>query len=468
MRIAFFIIVSCLSMPVFSQTVQTLILQDTSYSFSDPEFELLSAASSGDTTKLLAFLELGTDVNTTTYDGVTPLMFAAQNGYLRMVEILIDSGANINLKPYNQIDALLSACIAGFVEVADTLILNGANVNTRNYDGVTPLMYAAAYNYPVLADVLIFYGADINKNDNSGNTALHYSSFYGNSEISMLLTEKGADIDFQDENGFSPMMVAAQNGHLDMVRFLYEKGADIHAVNVYNSDALSLAILNNNPGVVDFLISTGANVNFALSPSLNQADLAKDYGDQQISKMIKNAGGKPSGKMRWESILFEMDMSFNGNDFMMGGNLGLYEAKNRLVFEFGYKTRPSERSVLYEYQSNIYYQFWEKRSVFHLGAAKQFRFKRFNLYEQAGAYAGLNAGYTYGNFRGSSKKPDDHFLLIPKAGLYYYYKAFSISTGYEYMKFNNSKVSPHRISVSLGAKIDLTKDKIKLKKEPVL
>ncbi|MEZ5083438.1 MAG: ankyrin repeat domain-containing protein [Bacteroidales bacterium] len=454
--------------PALSQTVQTLILQDTSYTFTDPEYELLSAASSGDTTKLLAFLEIGTDVNTTTYDGVTPLMFAAQNGYLRMVEILIDSGANINLKPYNQIDALLSACIAGHVEVADTLILNGANINTRNLDGVTPLMYAAAYDNYLLADVLIFYNAKIDANDNSGNTALHLSSFYGNYDISVLLAENGAIIDSQDINGFTPLMIAAQNGHPDLVQYLYEKGADINKSNSNNLNALSLAILNKNINVVEFLISNGANVNYEISQNLNSTGLAKEYSSKKLYDVMVKAGGKPARKMRWESIVMEMDMSFNGNDFMMGGNLGLYEAKNRLVFELGYKTRPSERSVLYEYQSNIYYQFWEKRSVFHFGAAKQFRFKRFNLYEQAGAYAGLNGGYTYGNFRGSDKKPDDRFLLIPKAGFYYYFKAFSMSAGYEYMKLNNTKVSPHRVSISLGAKINLTKDKIKLKKEPLL
>lgn len=468
MRLLYLIVGLLFSMTVFSQMVKNLVLEDTTYTFTDPEFELLLAASSGDTSKVLAFLEIGTDVNATTYDGVTPLMFAAQNGYLRMVEILIDSGANVNLKPYNQIDALLSASIAGFAEVADTLILNGANVNTRSLDGITPLMYAAAYNYTLLADVLIFYGADINIRNNSGNTALHYSSFYGNFEISELLAENGAEIDLKDFFGFTPFMIAAQNGHLELVQYFYEKGADINEINIYNSDALSLAILNNKTDVVSYLISIGANVNFSPSPTLSQADLAKDCGNKQIRDMIRNAGGKPSGKLRWESILVEMDMNFNGSDFMLGGLLGLLEAKNNLLFELGYKTRPSERSVLYEYQSNIYYQFWEKRSVIHLGAAKQFRLKRINLKKQVGAYAGLNAGYTYGNFRGSNRKPDDRFLLIPKVGLYYYYKGFSISAGYEYMKLKNTKVSPNRISISVGAKINRSKNILKLKREPLL
>jgi len=96
---------------IFSQKKSTIILPDTTYEISDPDYELLLTASKGDTSKLIALLEIGADVNYETYEGVTALMYATQNGHLRTVEILIDSGANINAIPDNHIDALLEACI---------------------------------------------------------------------------------------------------------------------------------------------------------------------------------------------------------------------------------------------------------------------------------------------------------------------------------------------------------------------
>ena len=107
-----------------AQITNALLSGDTTYYFTDKDFELIIAASEGDTNKLFAFLEIGADVNTTTYEGVTPLMFAAQNGHLRSVEILIDSGAIVNKKPDNMIDALLGAFFPSIdieIEIAEKL-----------------------------------------------------------------------------------------------------------------------------------------------------------------------------------------------------------------------------------------------------------------------------------------------------------------------------------------------------------
>ena len=453
---------------IIAQTTHAIISEDTTYYYSDKDFELIMAANDGDTNKLLAFLEIGADVNTITYDGVTPLMFAAQNDHLRSVEILIDSGALVNQQPFNMIDALLGACIAGHVVIADTLILNGAKVNTHNMNGVTPLMYASALEYPVMTDMLLFYDAKVNTADFAGNTALHYSTFYDNLEISNMLIDRQANMDLTDVEGYTPFMIAAQNGNMEHLELFLENGADINKTNFNNLNALSLAIIGKQEYVVEYLVSNGINVHHNIWGKLNQYDLAGLYGNKQTVDLLKQAGAKPQLKTWIDKLYINPAISFNTQDVLLGAHVGIIDSKSDLHLELSYKTRPWVRSVLYEVNENQYYQFWEKRSLIHIGIDKSFKIKDLPYYENLGLFAGINFGYTYGNFRGSNKKPDDRVIIIPKAGLFYHYKLFNFKVNYEYMKFRNSSVSPHRMGVSLGLMINLVQNRIKLKEEPIL
>ncbi len=443
-----------------------IVLADTNYQYYDAESELMMAAAEGDTAKIKAFLEIGTNVNATTWEGVTPLMYAAQEGHLRAVEILIDAGADVNEKPYNQIDALLGASIAGHVYIADTLILNGANVNTRNLDGVTPLMYAAAFNYDLLADVLIFYDANVNAADNFGNEAIHYSTFYGNFNITAMLIENGARVGATDLEGFTPLMIAAQNGYPDIVAYLLDQGADINATNQYNYSALSLAIINRQYGIVEQLAAAGADVSHQISENLNQYDLAEKFGNSVIRGILREKGAAPTQAFKVDHFVLDFDMNFNNKDFMLGGQIGLIESKSQVQLALGYKTRPAVRSVLYESAPDTYYQYWESRSMFHLSADKFFTLRRTGQGQKLGAYAGLMGAYTYGNFRGSNQKPDDRFKLIPRGGFFYDFHILRLKMGYEYMNLKNSKAPPHRFNIGIGLNVGTRSYKTRLKDEP--
>jgi hypothetical protein len=366
------------------------------------------------------------------------------------------------------IDALLGACIAGHVVVADTLILNGADVNTVDMNGVSPLMYAAAFDYVVMADMLLFYNANINAADYSGNTALHYSSFYENIEVSKQLVKRQANIDAADADGFTPLMIAAQNGYLELLALFLENGANINKTNIYNLDALSLAIIGRHEHIVKYLLDKGIQVDRRITDKLNQFDLAALYGNKQTLETLKHAGLKPLMKTWIDKLYINPAITFNTKDILMGVHTGILDSKTAIQLELGYKTRPWVRSVLYEVNENTYYQFWEKRSVAHIGIDKNFNLKDLPYYENLGLFTGINFGYTFGSFRGSNKKPDDVFILVPKAGMFYNFKSFNVRVNYEYMKFKNSSVSPHFVGISMGIMINLVKNRIRLKTEPVL
>jgi ankyrin repeat protein len=456
------------SNPSDAQVESKISDTDSTQTLKDPNFELLIAASEGDTVQVLKWIEKGANVNYgSIYEEVTPLMYASQNGHLETVRILLRHGAHVNTLPQNHVSALLGACMAGHVFIADTLILNGADVNTKNLEGVTPLMVAAANGDSLMADMLIFYKADLNIQDLEGNTALHYATYYGDTGVTELLVEKQANINIADSQGFTALMIAAQKGYTYFVNLYLLKGAQVDAINENSLTALSLAIINHHQETAKLLIQLGADVNHKISSTRNQYTLAQEYADNDMLQMLQLSGAAKMAARIFDKVIVDLDINGNIDDFMIGGSLSLAGSRYGIELQAGYLTRIWVRSVLYEIDPTTYYQFWEKRSILHLGADKLFKVFKKTVKERSGILCGFDIAYTYGNFRGSEKKPDDSFHFVPKAGLFWNSTSFDVRLNYEYMKLANTDVSPHRINLSLGFNIGTGKSKISLKKEPI-
>lgn len=68
------------------------------FAASDIDFEMMSAAYTGDYDKVVACVENGADVDARSYDGYTALMFAAMEGHSKVVSFLVESGADVSLR----------------------------------------------------------------------------------------------------------------------------------------------------------------------------------------------------------------------------------------------------------------------------------------------------------------------------------------------------------------------------------
>ena len=62
----------------------------------DTVYSYLVAASRGDSAQVLAFLNAGIRVDTTTWEGVTALTYALQNAHSATVKVLVENGADLN------------------------------------------------------------------------------------------------------------------------------------------------------------------------------------------------------------------------------------------------------------------------------------------------------------------------------------------------------------------------------------
>jgi len=101
-------------------------MQKTSFEFKPAarntfDTELMVSAIRGDYDRVLNLIEAGNDVNESSDDGFTALIWAAAYGHSRIVRLLIQSGANRDAKTVHGDSALTFARLKGYAEIADTL-----------------------------------------------------------------------------------------------------------------------------------------------------------------------------------------------------------------------------------------------------------------------------------------------------------------------------------------------------------
>ena len=97
---------------------------------------VLCAAASGDVAAVLAFMDLGGDVNAN-HHGVTLLMAASIGGHLGVVKVLLERGASPDLAPSGSAGrtALMGACVALWPETVGLLVEAGASIQAVNRAG---------------------------------------------------------------------------------------------------------------------------------------------------------------------------------------------------------------------------------------------------------------------------------------------------------------------------------------------
>jgi ankyrin repeat protein len=395
---------------------------------------LLIAASEGKESEIISALKDSADVNAYTAEGITALMYASERGDLDIVKILLFNGADPNKKPSNGISALISAASFNNIDIADILIQNGADKNARDENGVTALMYAAAYGNWVIVDMLLFYGAAVSLKENDSIDALMAASYIGNSSIAGLLISKGADPNSKDEDGFTPLWYG---------------------------------LLKNNPFIIDTLLKSGAHPNTRLNEesSLTPLFFCRLNNYRESGKLIKKAGGRANWRPFINHFLLGFDLAeFNGDDYMLGGGLGIFESKSASSLMIGFNSRVKKNRILEMQSDGLYYQLWEGRSVLYLQYQKLFRLPINKQGFHYGPFIGIRGLYTFGRFEGLERHVNDTWKLVPQIGFSCMIKSTEFRIFYQYMDFREYKVSPHRIGISVAFHINLKNSKSMSKK----
>jgi ankyrin repeat protein len=238
------------------------------------ESRLVAAAQNGDAAAVRALIAARTNVNETSRDGSTALLWAAYQSDVEMAQSLLAAGAKPNLANRYGITPLLQASRTGDAAMMAALIKGGANAKPTSAETETPLMAAARTGRLDAVRLLLEAGADVNATDTyQEQTALMWAAAEGHVEVTRALLAAGGDPNLyarastiydrkhadHASGGFTALMFAVRNGHEDTVKALVAGGADINALNGDGVTPMIVAITNDRFDLARTLLDLGAN-----------------------------------------------------------------------------------------------------------------------------------------------------------------------------------------------------------------
>ncbi|WP_340113294.1 ankyrin repeat domain-containing protein [Maribellus mangrovi] len=377
---------------------------------------LSDAILSNDTLKVDNLLSTEVDVNIAANEGVTPLMYAAQEGNLYFIRKLLQAGAHINQVPNNKVTALQSAVIAGKKDAVELLFENGAELDTRDQWRNTPVLNAAENNDLEMAGILISSGAGVNDSNNDCNTALHYATAFGNDSMVVLLLNAGAQGNTKDCEGFTPLMVATSQNFNSTAELLVSYGVDLNAINDQGYSALTIAILNGNVYLAELFLLNGADGNLLSRKAKDHWYFSKGTG-KYMQKVLRDSKVKRNLSPVFEDWAGGFKLGWIDRYFTTTLLLGVREMKYNFWIQMSFGLNPFVYSSIRELNGKTY-QFWERDYRVAMEADKYIAFQK-SYQSEWGLFAGAEAGYNFGSYRGTNIHPLSDLNLLPVAGLFW-------------------------------------------------
>ena len=247
--------------------------------FADPT--LLEAARVGDRTTALAQIKSGADVNQSSADGATPLLWAVHNDDVELARALITAGADVKMTSEFGASPVREAVVTGNVQILKALLEAGADADTPSPEGQTPLMVVARTANVEAARLLLARGAKVNAREVfEDQTALMWAVERSQPQMVKLLVANGADVNartkahepevrvsaeprvrYEPSGGLTPLLYAAREGCLDCAKTLVEAGARLDAYEPDGVTPLIMAVTNAHFDLARYLVERGADVN---------------------------------------------------------------------------------------------------------------------------------------------------------------------------------------------------------------
>ena len=240
---------------------------------------LVDAVRRGDANAVRELLESGVEVDATTADGATALLWAVHTGQPELVTLLLEAGADVDISNRYGVGPAYLAAENGDAAILERLLLAGVDPNPTLRGGETLLMTAARTGDPETVRTLLAHGADPNLRETTqGQTALMWAAANNNAAALRLLAENGAEINTKTDNpsrgrgstfaspsptGFSALMFAVRAGHIDATRVLLDADADVNDTVSDGESALVVAAANANWELAAYLLDRGADATHA-------------------------------------------------------------------------------------------------------------------------------------------------------------------------------------------------------------
>jgi ankyrin repeat protein len=256
--------------------------------------ELFQVVERHDVASARRLLKKGPNIESTTYNDLTPLGVAASNNDLPMVQLLLQKGASAHTKDHSLETPLMHAAYAGHTDVVRLLLKQNPDLAEKN-----EALLESAHGEPAIVVV---------ENPGASSADQTVSRRQAMSDLerpwvetAKLLLDSGADIEARDEYRGPPLVDAAGYAQTAVVLLLLDRGANLHARDKYGRTALiaascecAVATMNDAYDVVKVLLDKGSDVNARSNDGTTALmSAAGGFGGSAIVNLLLEHGADP-------------------------------------------------------------------------------------------------------------------------------------------------------------------------------
>jgi ankyrin repeat protein len=444
------------SQEVVADTIQYYAILRGNYLQTNLDYALFQAASQGNSIGIDWLLRHGANIDASTMEYVTPVIFAVASREKEALMLLLKYHPDLDVVSAYDESALMVAVKNNDMEIAEILLRDSAKVNLQNRHGFTALHMAAAFGYLEMTDMLLYYDADVNVKSRDGITPLMVATYSGYADIADILLQNRARVYDNDVEGFTPLMLAAQNGDTLIIDLLLNRGADIYAVNKYKYDALDLAIKMNYPETVEYILRKTKNDAGAGRNIIDPYAVAEVYRRKDIVDILGKHNLPENKSKGFDQVSFAVSGKFCFHEIYTGFSVTATEVRHNMGIFGGFDLNPSWTRVLVKENEKSYFQYMDKSYIAYAGILKELNITDNAIGGNWFFTGSLAAGYSFGNeFKGTSLKPESKLRIIPAAGIRYNLNDFNFLLNLEYTNTDFYKIGPVWIRAGVSFNIEL-------------
>jgi len=302
---------------------------------------LVAAARDADWERVAILLDSGAPINSAWGDGSTALHWSSHHDDAAATRRLLAAGADVNATTDLGTTPLWLAAENASEEMTRLLLEAGADPSIALTSGETPLVTASLTGNAAVVTLLLEAGADPNVTLTRQQTALMWAANQGHSAVVEALVTHGADVHARtevshqyvksekeqdshpaykywiDEGGHTPLMFAARAGDLGSARALVNGGAKVDDLSAFGISPLIMAVHGGNVALVEFLLEQGADVNLAAAghTALHAAVLR---GNPDAVKVLLAHGADPDAVLQKPTPVRRQSTDYNFHDALVG------------------------------------------------------------------------------------------------------------------------------------------------------
>lgn len=430
----------------------TYAQQDT-LNENDINYNLLLAAYNGKVDSVVYWLNSGADPNAVSTDGISVLNYAIQSGQFDAVKALVLNGADVNYSSPFSLPPLFFAIAYNQMATVDLLLKKGANVDKLIKKKISALHYAVKYADSSIIALLLKNNANLLSLDEDGNTVMMGLIYFKRYDLLPYFDTNETLIKFPDNNGLTPFLLAVLMGDTSMAGYLLRIGANINDKSHNGYGLMEYALISKSQVMLDWALKKKELIN---NYDNNLVKLAYYIGDKKQVKVFRHNGFKPYLKPVIQCFHLGYTVSFNHKEMLWGLGFGVFESHYGFNTGINFQTRFWANRILMDFGNDIYYQFWERRSLWGVYFQKRALLKS-NSTKKIYINFGGNAYITYGKYRGVGYHPDNYYLLSPSLELMAKGNFLTWAISAEYFKYKDLNAFPIHFKFSALFNITLTK-----------